>query len=155
VIEKEISVLALTSVSLPHEEVPPVGYRSAVTFLDYVIDGVPIRSLLGIEEVGVLSKDWDSKDFARRLVLDESTNPDLGARALDGRAIVYGCRECLSVDCGGVAVKVTQVGNRIRWGEFEEFSTDWERCCLAFTPMGGGGYEFDVAQYRSMLEPFL
>ncbi len=109
-----------------------------------------MRQLLRTDNVGVLSERWDSKGFARQLLLKEAAES-----RLEGRALIYGCRECLDLDCGGIAAKVMRVGKRIRWESLERYWVDHEQDRFVFKPIDVDPMEFDFDQYCSTLEPFL
>jgi hypothetical protein len=144
-----LSTLELTAVSLPKEQLSEHSFRSAISFFDFVVDGSSLRERLRTENVGVLSKDWDSATFVRQLLLEEP-----GEDRLDGRRLVYACRECLDVECGGVAATITRVAAHIRW-DLEGYWIDHADGRLMLEPTTIGPIEFDASQYRSILESFL
>jgi len=141
--------LTLSCVSLPEERVAERARRIAVAFFDFVIDGIPLRSELRTADIGVLSDNWDSGELARQFAGETSVDARLG-----GRALVYGCRECLDVDCGGIAVKIVGLGDRVRWNVLEQFWMDHEQGCFVFESTDVGPFEFDSTQYLSVLERF-
>jgi len=136
-------------VNLPKEQLSGGSFRSAVSFFDFIVDGSSLRELLHTENVGVLSKDWDSRPFAQQLLLKEPGFP-----RLEGRRLIYGCRECLDVDCGGIAATITRVGDLIRW-ELQEYWIDHAENRLMLEPTAIGPLEFEASQYQSTLDSFL
>ncbi len=147
---ENVSILTLAPVSLTRVDLSEQAHQSARNFFDFVINGAPLRPMLKADDVAVLSDDWSTSDFARQLLLEAS-----GDHRLEGRAQIYACRECLDINCGGIAVKVTAVGNRVRWESFEKFWPDYETDSFEFEPIHAGPYEFDLSQYRSALKRFL
>ncbi|HET9392263.1 MAG TPA: hypothetical protein VFO29_01885 [Candidatus Rubrimentiphilum sp.] len=143
------SELTLVPVSLA-QVLSKDGNRSAKDFFDFVIDGISLREVLKTDDVAVLSDQWDSSDFARQLLSEAS-----GDQRLEGRAQIYGCRECLDIECGGIAVSVTRVGDRVRWETFAKFWPDYEYDRFTFEPVLAGRYEFDLSQYRGTLQRFI
>jgi hypothetical protein len=150
-IDEKVSTLAFAPVSLPKEGLSGNLSRSAATFFDFVIDGVPLRPVLRTDDIGVLSDAWDSDLLARHLLLDASIDD-----RLENRALIYGCRECLDINCGGITAEISKSVDRIRWERIDRLSIDWiAGCDLEFEPIDAGPFTFDLAQYRTALQPFL
>lgn len=139
----------LAAVSLPKEYLGSGAYCSAARFYDFMIDGMSLRATLGTPNVGVISDDWDSSDLARQLIGEMTID-----QRLEGRSLIYGCRECLDVDCGGITVKVSRTGATVQWKDFEEFWSDPDGG-LVFAPIDATLYRFDAKEYRAALERFI
>ena len=146
----DVSILSLLEGSLPKSTFAS-GEKPAVSYFDYVIDGVALRPLLATENIGVLSNEWDSVELARHLLGEGSIS-----HRIEDRALIYGCAVCLDVECGGITAEITRVGNHIRWDKIETFEIDWGGdCSAAYTPTNIGPFTFDYEQYRAALAPFL
>ena len=106
---------------------------------DFVVDGVSLRPLLRTDNTSTL-RPWDRpQGFARELVD--------GDGSLEGRVPIYACRKCwvkLDTWDGGHAVRIGRSNERIIWHEIEEFGNSV-----------GDTFEFELEQYRTVLEPFL
>src|SRR5579862_1723330 len=114
----KVSVLTLVPASRARSERYGVKKRG-LTFFDYAVDGVALRPVLSTEFIGLLSDEWPGSGSARALVLEQPENP----RML-GRVRLYGCPECLDINCGGIATRISRDGDRIRWDRLEEFQYD-------------------------------
>ena len=135
-----VSTLELAVVSLPRTELGGGSFKSAAKFFDFVVDGVSLRQALKTDDVGVLTDDW-SEGFARQLVLGAAADPRLG-----GRIPIYGCRECLDIDCGGVAVAIALLGDKIRWARPERFWIDHATDRVEFKASQIGPFQFEFEQ---------
>jgi hypothetical protein len=144
-----VGTFSLALVALA-QEVSEASSRRGVSFYEYVVDGSPLRDLIRTNDVGVLSDDWGSDGLARQLLVENPFD-----ERLEGRALIYGCRECLDIDCGGIAARISRFEDRIRWDVIERYWVDDEEDRLVFRPTNVGPFEFDLAQYRAALEPFL
>jgi hypothetical protein len=82
-------------------------------------------SCRGRPTFGILSDDWDSKTAARQLILDESVKPEAVDPEFDGSVLIYACRECGDVWCGGIAARITRLDDRIRWTEISKYWIDY------------------------------
>ena len=145
-----VSTLELVAVSLPRTELAGGSFSSAARFFDFVVDGVSLRQALRTDDVSVLTDDGSSESFARQLVQGAPADPRLG-----GRIPIYGCRECLDIDCGGVAVAITLLGGKIRWARPERFWIDNENDRVEFKASQIGPFQFEFEHYRTILDPFL
>ncbi len=148
-----MNILALALVEFPREELGESTYRSAYAFYDFIVDGESLRETLRTLDIGVLSPAWPSVAFARGL-LNEEMDP-----LLDGRATIYGCRECLDILCGGISVVVSSVGDRIMWSDISRYDMDWGNAAapteaMNYTPKAVGPFEFDASEYRALIAPF-
>jgi hypothetical protein len=131
--------------------------RSASDFYEYVIDGMPLRVQLRTADVGVIAGFQAPNDYNRYLArhllpgLEEALDP-----RLDDRAILYGCRECLDIECGGIAASISQIGDGIRWDKFVSFGRLYDADDnWILEPIDIGPFEFDLEEYRSILSPFV
>ena len=101
--------------------------------------------------IGVLSNEWDSDFFVRKMLLDEPPSEELR-----GRVQLYGCEICLDIACGGIAASITKSDGRIVWSDIARFETDYAGDCeIVFYGLDAGPYAFDVEQYRSTLNTVL
>ena len=134
----------------PRTELTGGSFKSAARFSDFVADGVSLCQALRTDDVGVLTDDWSSEGSARQLLLGAPADPRLG-----GRIPIYGCRECLDIDCGGVAVAISLLDDKIRWARLERFWIDHENDRVEFKGSQIGPFQFESARYRTMLDPFM
>jgi hypothetical protein len=144
------SSLSLLRVSLPREELSGQAHLSARNFFDFFVDGVSLRSTVAREDISVISDDWDARGWAIQLLPGADRD-----QRLQGRAQIYGCRECSDIECGGVAVKIEQSGDSVRWAGFVRFRPDFIGETFIFEHIEAEPLEFDLSQYRSALELFL
>ena len=119
---------------------------------DFLVDGVSLREVLVTDDISTLRQWQHPQGFARELLDTDGS--------LKGRVPIYACRECyvyLDTWCGGYAVRVSRSNGRIVWHEIEKFSNSVgdNGVQLDFTPTGVGPFEFDLAHYRSAIEPSL
>jgi len=157
--EMKPNALTLSPVFLPEENLSVGGRQKARAFFDFVVDGRSLREMLRTPNIGVLSDDWDSRTAARELVLAEPVDGGAVDPEFIGHVLIYACRECGDVWCGGVAAKITRSGGRIRWAEISNYWINWGSAESAehfvFDPADVGPFDFDFEQYRSTLKPFL
>jgi hypothetical protein len=147
--ERRISTFGLTPISLPRVQLSENSYKSAAEFFDFVIDGSALLPTLKTHDIGVLSHDWNGAELARQLLLEAPSDP-----RLKGGTLIYGCRECLDVACGGIAVKIARVNGHITWSPLERYWFDAGHDEVLFKSTKIGPFEFDFAQYKTALEGF-
>lgn len=146
--------LSLVLIELRREDLGGLAFRSGTTFYDFVVDGKSVREMLRTPNIGVLSRRRPSEGFARQL-LGETSDPEL-----EGHAMIYGCRECLDVWCGGQAVSISLADNRVRWSVLKNFRMEGdpppgETEGIRFERPRVGPFEFDATEYRAVFAPFL
>ncbi len=157
-----VSRFALDRVSLPMADLGEGFRQSAASFHDYIIDGESLRLRLKIDDISVLyvspenhhheNHRWQ-RDVTRSLLpgAKEARDPRLGDRSQ-----IFGCRECLDIECGGIAVSIARVADRVRWDDFVSFGRvyDAEHNWI-LEPITIGPYEFSRAQYEAAIKAVL
>ncbi|HET9430258.1 MAG TPA: hypothetical protein VFO70_03730 [Chitinophagaceae bacterium] len=87
-------------------------------YLDFVISGLSLREILGINGCDLISPfGWgDNKEYERDLikVLTLRRKSDLATE----RVMLYVCPECGDIDCGAITANVVDQGDRIVWKDF-------------------------------------
>lgn len=96
-----------------------VEERAAIGMLDWTVNGVRLRDLLGprsppAETTGMVSG-WDLDAAIRGL--DGLAEADAGEFD-DGRAAILVCAECGDLECGALSLRVRIDGELVSWSEF-------------------------------------
>ena len=83
-------------------------------FLDFVIDGVSLSSLINVDFISPFGwSDADEQEAYINQLLGESP-PDMPG----GRTVLYVCPECGDVGCGAVTLLVQQGADTVTWKHF-------------------------------------
>ena len=126
------------------------GGRTERHFLDFVIDGATLSSLLDtdfISPFGWLDAD-QQKASANRLL--RKSLPDM---ALD-RTSLYICPECADLGCGAVTVSVERGDHVIIWKDFG-IQNNWEDVVHTERLENIGPFTFDGGQYHELFQRLL
>ena len=116
-------------------------------FHDFVVDGVSLFDVLGIEMFGqmsVLGLDLPNSDVCDLLLL-RTYDVQLAA----GTVALYICAECGDYGCGVTTVTVARVGDTVVWRDFGYL--DWAHDKR--TPIVDvGPFELELAEYSATID---
>ena len=131
--------------------------KSAVTYLDFTVDGAPLlpqlanRAAGGLDFVSVIQQAWPIETVAaihRLLGTHEGDLPD-------GRISLYVCPECGDLGCGAVTANLHVGSETVTWRAIGS-QADYDQ---EVSPLGDdGGFpdvEFTRASYEAALLPVL
>jgi len=119
------SSLSFTVAHRPGENLRGGAFKTARTFLDFVVDGRSLGELIKARKrdiVSFLIADFAESETARgvrRLLLQEPADLPNNRRSL------YICPECGDLGCGAVTVEVIDTGDSFRWQRFG-YENTWE-----------------------------
>ena len=116
-------------------------------FLDYAVDGRPLRAASTAAASDLISGLWlgttEPGYSAIQRLLGES-EPD----APHGRVTLYVCPECADLGCGAITVVLTIDDGTVTWSDWG-YQNNYED---QVSPIGDvGTVSFDVEQYRRLL----
>ena len=118
------------------------GGRTERRFLDYVVDGTPLSSVIKADVISPFG--WcvaaEQVKAASRLVREAS--PDLP----EERVSLFVCPECGDLDCGAVGITVDRGQGLVIWRDFA-FESNGERSSYALGP-----FRFDGRAYHQQFE---
>ncbi|WP_086860916.1 oxidoreductase [Streptomyces milbemycinicus] len=124
------------------------AYQIHRDFLDFIVDGRPLLSRLAdLDAVSPLAADLGPTIFTaqvRGLLLE--TEAPLPA----GRRVLYGCPECVGLECGVVTAVIERDGPDVVWRDFA-----WQTDDTPDIYPDLGPYRFHGGQYRAELERLL
>jgi hypothetical protein len=153
-----ISTLSFRKVvrdGLLRNEMGKDGGKTKRVFLDFVIDGTPLTTKLGTEQITSFVLDigeWPGSKAGNIETVSteikhllEAEHPDFPAK----RWALYRCAECGDLGCTAVSVKIDRSDGAVVWSDFG-FQNNWEDEVHAITNLGP--FVFDVTQYRSVFE---
>lgn len=139
----------------PFEVIGRSSMISGRRFMDFVVDGRPLRELLSESARGSLAD-----DLIPVLVYDWSPDDDIdvlhGRRPSeldDGRVPLYRCPECGDLGCGTISVVLQRSRETVVWRDFGYQSTD-EPFDDEHSLRDVGPFEFDRARYEAVLAEF-
>lgn len=116
-------------------------------FLDYVIDGTPLRGIVpGMADlVTNLNRAWRPEAVAEtvEILLGRRPDPDLGG----GRVPLLVCGACGGLDCGALTARLSVTDGEVRWSEWQWVDSEGERD-LDVQPEG---YRFDRTTYETTI----
>jgi hypothetical protein len=124
--------------------------RKRREFLDFVINGRPLLSLLdGSDVVSTLATDLPASELREevdRLLLRAPSSLS------GGRHLLYCCPECGDLGCGAITAVIVRHDKRIIWRDFEW--QDWDDQEVDSLP-DLGPFRFSVYEYRNALQQVL
>lgn len=127
----------------------PLATKTRREFLDFVIDGRPLLSLInGADVVSALATDLPASDFTAevdRLLLRTPSHLS------GGRHILYWCPECADLACGAITAAIVRHDKHIIWRDFGWQSDDEEVDNID----GIGPFRFSVSDYQNALRQVL
>lgn len=145
--------LSLFSFAVEHrhgEKHSDGAYKTARTYLDFVVDGSSLGKLTGSKKQDLVSflatgfTEVEVDKAFRRLLLDQPA--DLPGN----RRSIYVCGECGDVGCGAVTVEILDTDNGIVWRNFG-YENNWENK-INFSGLEQiGPFTFQKNQYRETL----
>jgi len=112
------SSLSFTAAHRPGEKLPGGAFKTARTFLDFVVDGSSLGELIKARKHDLVSflvagfAESETARGVRRLLLQEPADLPNNRRSL------YVCPECGDLGCGAVTVEVIDAGDSFRWQRF-------------------------------------
>lgn len=138
---------SLTSAVRAGAVFPGGATQSERAFLDFVIDGEPLRPRVPHDVISVLATDLPAPYLATEVgsLLLETPAP-----LADGRRVIYSCPECGDLGCGGVTAEITIDGDVVTWRDFG-WQTDYDPEVDLDEELGP--FRFGLAEYRAALEP--
>ena len=126
------------------------GGRTERRFLDFVIDGAPLSSLLDadfISPFGWLDADTRKADIERLL---GKSPPDMA----HGRTSLYICPECGDLGCGAVTVLIERGERVVIWKDFG-IQNNYEDAVYTEGLDNIGPFTFDSRQYDELFQRLL
>ena len=120
--------------------------RTERHFLDFVIDGVALSSLVGdfISPFGWLDANEESASLDRLL---RKSPPDVAG----GRTTLYICPECGDLGCGAITLSVQSEPGVIIWKDFG-IQNNYEDVVHTEHFQKIGPFIFDANQYHELLQ---
>ncbi|WP_213283060.1 hypothetical protein [Cellulomonas hominis] len=147
--------------------VPGAAPEHGAYFWEPLVDGVPVRRLLGLQpdevaldtrgfgpvgdNVPVLVHSWPRPSVDGALVLlGETVDPELP----DDRAALYVCAACADLGCGAIGMRVERTPTTVVWRDFRwETGGAWDGDEALIVP--GGPFVFDRVQHDAELQRFV
>ena len=121
--------------------------RTERRYLDFVIDGVPLKSLFNVDFISPFGWfDADEQEASISRLLGKSP-PDMP----NGRTTLYICPECGELGCGAVTVLVQREAGVAIWKDFG-FENDYENVVHTDGFQDIGPFTFDAIQYNELFE---
>lgn len=140
------------------------GVERTTTFLDWTIDGRPLREHVPFvdgrvpDEATVLQNERTASGVGRAsliTLLDLPGRSEFDVRMPDGRVALLFCRTCFDLSCATLTAEVVATSD----GTVEWRDVAWQ---VGYEPLDLGGSEFDpptfvfdAAQYRALLRRLL
>ena len=130
------------------------AFRSARTYLDFVVDGRSLGRELrtaGYDLVSVFTAEWtDStlEEAAGRLLLTKNSNFPNGRRSL------YVCGECGDLGCGAVSIVLDMKEETAIWRDFG-YENTYEDVVRFEELRSLGPFQFSLEGYRRTIESAL
>jgi hypothetical protein len=132
------------------------GFNDRDDYLDFVIDGEPLRDVLRCGDNVTAFGGWFGPKslfyeaaYFRALLLTNA--PYLAT----GRCEFYVCPNCGDIDCGSITGQVGEIGDRVVWRDFALEVSYWNDDPSEMLNRDGyehvGPFEFDRNQYREAL----
>ena len=123
------------------------GGRTERRFLDFVIDGVPLSSLMNVDFISPFGWfDADEQEASMDRLLGKS-RPDRPG----GRSTLYVCPECGDLGCGAVTLLVQAEADVVVWKNFG-FENGYEDVVHTDGYHDIGPFTFDAIQYQELFE---
>ena len=130
---------------------PRITSEVVVEFQDWTIDGVPLTSMLGEQQVAEFTRlshgsAEDAVPALRRLT------GELPGDLRDGRVTLLTCPECRSLECDPLTCELVIDDDVVRW-----LDLGWQEDVSGEVELIGGkrSFVFDREQYFSVLWPLL
>jgi hypothetical protein len=125
------------------------GSQTPRRFLDFVVDGEPLYSIMGglISPLGWLSESGNDLAVDRLL---RKADPD----APNGRTSIYVCPECADLGCGAVTAVIERVGDSIVWRDFG-FQNNYDDMIRKDDFQDVGPFAFSARQYYDAIRTAL
>jgi hypothetical protein len=149
----QLANLQLIREKRPYQSFENGSFQSEREFLDFVVDGISLWQLCRSEGLDNISCVWLPdvyKPAVKRLLLQEP------ADFPDGRVSLYVCAECGGIDCGAVAVLITQRENIVTWSDFA-YQNDYDEAMThqldSFVTLDP--VSFNINDYRNLLIPLI
>jgi hypothetical protein len=92
--------------------------KKEVEYLDFVISGRSLKSILGIEnaDYATLIGSGTKREFVKQILnifrLKEKSYLETG------RVMIYACPECGDIGCGAITAVILDLGSKIVWKDF-------------------------------------
>jgi len=87
-------------------------------YFDFTVDGKSLFELLEMQQYDMVGAICISEyiDYEKEKISEFLLDKNFGLK--DERVIIYGCGECLDIDCGAITAKIDKVNDTIIWKEF-------------------------------------
>lgn len=124
--------------------------RTQRRYLDFVIDGVPLSSLLTVDFISPFG--WlDAREQEATIdrLLGKSP-PDMPG----GRNTLYVCPECADIGCGAVTLLIERGPDHIIWKDFG-FENNYDDVGHTADFQDIGPFTFDLRPYHELFERLL
>ena len=115
-------------------QIRPEETRIPVEFLDWTIDGLPLRSMLTfssgqfLDERTRMVKGWEGEPWAAsslRALLDGYVDSGPGRVNYDsGRTAILFCSQCSDLSCPAITTRIEHDESTVRWSDIG-YETDW------------------------------
>jgi hypothetical protein len=145
------STLNLVVAQRPLEDMGNGTFRSARTFLDFIVDEKSLGDAVknaGYDLVSVLTAEWATsylEDAVRRLLLDRDSDFPNGRRSL------YVCGECGDAGCGAVTIILEIEDDIAIWRDFG-YENNYENIIQFKKLEHLGPFRFPLESYRKIIE---
>jgi len=92
--------------------------QTAREYLDFLISGIPLKTLLNIETADYITLlGWMTNQEYERHILNVFTLKEK-SELNNGRVMIYVCPECGDIDCGAITANIRDYSNKITWSDF-------------------------------------